>query len=71
MTDRIAGMLTVAIDAPDLTVPALAAIVRTGKVRKCRPQMVCQHEPDRVPDPAMLLNLQGGCRLESVAVCSR
>ena len=64
-------MLTIAIDAPDLTVPALAAIVRAGKVRKCRPQTVCQHEPKRVPDPAMLLNLQGGCRVESVAVCSR
>ena len=40
MTDRIAGMLTIAIDVPDLAVSALAAIVRTGKVRKRRPQMI-------------------------------
>lgn len=38
MTDRIAGMLTIAIDIPDLTVPAMAAIVRTGKVGKADPR---------------------------------
>jgi hypothetical protein len=71
MTDRIAGMLTIAIDAPDLAVPALAAIVRTGKARKCRPQMIYQTGSDRVPVPPMPLNLQGGCRVEKVAVSSR
>lgn len=32
MSDKLSGMLTIAHDVPELSVPALAALVRTGKV---------------------------------------
>ena len=41
ISDRIADMLTIAADIPQLAVPALAALVRTGKVGTGKLQMIC------------------------------
>ena len=50
-------MLTVATDVPQLAVPALAALVRTGKVGTCL-KMVCQPGDDFVTNPALRLYCQ-------------